>query len=239
VSSIVAFNRFQGRPDFSDTDLATIRRYFPHLQRTIRMALNDSLSTLLHGTQADLLQQQLVGVIGLNKRHQVLFINPAARQFLAPLPDLGWQGGTVRDASPLALACQQAHRNRKPQAMRLHTPEGELVVTAWATPKRSTTSWLPSVGASSDQPLHTCVLVQLLRPGRRLTPTLLMQLYGFTAAEARLAKELVQGTTVEAYAQTFHISVATVRTQLRHVLAKSGYARQQDLIGHLASLQVL
>jgi len=237
--STVAFNRFQGRPDFSDEELAIVRRYFPHLQRTVRMALNDHISTLLHGAQADLLQQQAVGVIGLNRLHQVLFINPSARQLLAPLPDLGWQGGKVRDGSPLALACQKAHRSRKPQPMRLPTPAGELVVTAWATPKRSTTTWLPSVSGASDQPLHTCVMVQLLRPGHRLTPSLLMELYGFTAAEARLAKELVQGTTVDTYAQNFHISVATVRTQLRQVLAKSGHSRQQELIAHLASLQVL
>jgi DNA-binding CsgD family transcriptional regulator/PAS domain-containing protein len=237
--STIVFNRFKGRPDFSDDELASVRRYFPHLQRTVRMALSDHISTLLHGAQADLLQQQSVGVIGLNRLHQVLFINPAARQLLGPLPDLGWQGGTVRDSSPLALSCQKAHRDRKPQPIRLTTPDGELVVTAWATPKRSKTTWLPSVSAASDQPLHTCVMVQLLRPGHRLTPSLLMELYGFTAAEARLAKELVQGTTVEKYAQSFHISVATVRTQLRQILAKSGHARQQELIAHLASLQVL
>ena len=238
-NSSVVFNRFKGRPDFSDEEVVTIRRYFPHLQRTVRMALSDNISTLLHGAQADLLQQQSVGVIGLNRVHQVLFINPAARHLLGLLPDLGWQGGTVRDSSPLALACQKAHRDRKPQPIRLTTPDGELVVTAWATPKRSKTTWLPSVSAASDQPLHTCVMVQLLRPGHRLTPSLLMDLYGFTAAEARLAKELVQGTTVEKYAQSFHISVATVRTQLRQILAKSGHARQQELIAHLASLQVL
>jgi DNA-binding CsgD family transcriptional regulator len=237
--SIVAFNRFKGRTDFSDEDMAAIRRYFPHLERTVRMALSDNVGTLLHGTQSDLLQQQSVGVIGINQLQQVLFINRAAQQLLAPLPHLGWQGGSVRDGSPLALACQKAHRSRKPHPIKLTTPEGELVVTAWATPKRSATTWLPSVSAASDQPLHTCVMVQLLRPGHRLTPSLLMELYGFTAAEARLAKELVQGTTVEAYAHNFHISVATVRTQLRQVLAKSGYARQQELIAHLASLQVL
>lgn len=237
--STIAFNRFQSRPDFSDDELTSVRRYFPHLQRTVRMALSDHISTLLHSAQADLLQQQAVGVIGLNRLHQVLFINPSARQLLAPFPDLGWQGSSLRDGSPLTLACQKAHRDRKPQPIRLRTPDGELVVTAWATPKRSKTQWLPSVSAASDQPLHTCVMVQLLRPGHRLTPSLLMDLYDFTAAEARLAKELVQGTTVEAYAQSFHISVATVRTQLRQVLAKSGHARQQELIAHLASLQVL
>lgn len=239
LHSTVAFNRFKGRPDFDDSELATLRRYFPHLQRALRMALSDEIATLLHGAQADLLQQQSVGVLGLNQQRQVVFINPTARQMLAPLHGLGWQGARVRDASPLEQACQKAHRSRKPQALRLHTPEGELIITAWAPPKRSATTWLPSVSAASDQALHTCVMVQRLRPGHRLTPSLLMGLYRFTAAEARLAKELVQGTTVDAYAQQFHISVATVRTQLRQVLAKSGYARQQDLIAHLATLQVL
>jgi DNA-binding CsgD family transcriptional regulator/PAS domain-containing protein len=238
-NSTIVFNRFKGRQDFSDEELDTLRRYFPHLKRVVRLALNDRLSTLLHGAQADLLQQQSVGVIGLNKQQQVLFINQAAQRFLGTVPNLGLHGSVVQDTSPLAHACRQAHQSRKPSPIRLATPEGELVVTAWATPKRSTTTWLPSVSAASDQPLHTCVMVQLLRPGHRLTPSLLMQLYGFTAAEARLAKELVQGTTVEAYAQSFHISVATVRTQLRQVLAKSGHARQQELIAHLASLQVL
>lgn len=239
LSSTVAFNRFKGRPDFSDEELATVRRYFPHLQRAVRMVLNDSIGTLLHGSQADLLQRQELGVLGLNRQQQVIFINPAAQQRLASQPELGVQGAALREGSPLAMACQQAHRSRTPQAMRLHTEQGELVITAWATPKRSTTTWLPSVSAASDQTLHTCVLVQLLRPGHRLTPSLLMRLYGLTPAEARLAKELVQGCTVEAYAHTYHVSVATVRTQLRHVLSKSGHARQQDLIAHLAALQVL
>ncbi len=239
ASSLVAFNRFKGRPDFCDEDLSTIKRYFPHLQRAIRMSLQDSLGTLLHGTQADLLQQQGVGVLGLDQRGQVLFVNPTARQLLAQLPQLGWQASSVRSDSPLGQACQQAHLKRQPQAMRLRVAEGELVVTAWATPKRRTSTWLPSVSAASDHTLHTCVLVQLLRPGHRITPSLLMELYGLTAAEARLTKELVQGRTVDEYAHTFSVSVATVRTQLRHVLAKTGYERQQDLVRHLAALQVL
>lgn len=238
-SSTVAFNRFLGRPDFSDDELATVRRYFPHLKRAVGMALDDTARQLLHGSQADLLQQQSVGIVGLNARRQVIFINAAAQQLLAPLPHLGLQGAALRDASPLAQACTQAHQSRKPHPLRERTPEGDLVITAWATPKRRHSTWLPSVSAASDQALHTCLMVQLLRPGHRLTPGLLMNLYGLTPAEARLAKELVQGTTVETYAMTYHVSVATVRTQLRHVLAKTGHTRQQDLMAHLATLQVL
>lgn len=237
-TSAIAFNRLHGRPDFSDEELAHVHRYFPHLQRALRMALSDAVGTLQQASQADLLRQQWVGVIGLDRHQRIQFINPLAQGWLARLAHLGLHGSGVRDASPLALACAQARCNRQPQGMRLQTPEGELILTVWATPLRSATTWLPSVSAASDQALHTCITLQLLRPGHRLTPSLLMGLYGFSAAEARLAKELVQGSTVEDCAQKFHISVATVRTQLRQVLAKSGYARQQDLIAHLAALQV-
>jgi DNA-binding CsgD family transcriptional regulator len=238
-NSTVAFNRFQGRPDFSDDELSIVRRYFPHLMRAVGMSMNETVSTLLHGSLADVLQQQTAGVIGFNHQNRVLFINAAAQQLLVPLADLGLQGTTFRDGSAIALACKQAHRSRQPQALRHRAAEGELIITAWAAPKRRSRVWLPSVSAASDHSLHTCILVQWMRPGHRLTPGLLMQLYGFTATEARLAKELVQGTSVEAYAQTYHVSVATVRTQLRQVLAKSGHSRQQELIAHLASLQML
>lgn len=238
-SSVVAFNRFKGRPDFNDVEMAAIHRYFPHLRRSVHMGMQTTVEAMLHSTQADLLQQQDVGMLGLDRHGRVLFINPIAQTRLALLPDLGWLGGSVRSDSTLGHACRQAHACRQPQAMRWRVPQGELVVTAWAAPRRRDSTWLPSVSAASDHLLHTCVLVQLLCPGQRITPSLLIQLYGLTAAEARLAKELVQGTSVEDYAHKFSVSVATVRTQLRQVLAKTGYARQQDLVGHLAAIHVL
>lgn len=238
-SSVVAFNRFKGRSDFNDAEMAAIHRYFPHLRRAVHMGMQETAEALLHGTQAELLQQQDVGMLGLDRHGRVLFVNPVAQTNLALLPDLGWQGRSVRNDSTLGLACREAHALRQPQAMRWRVPQGELVVTAWAAPRRRDSIWLHSVSAASDLLLHTCVLVQLVRPGQRITPSLLMKLYGLTAAEARLAKELVQGSAVEDYALKFSVSVATVRTQLRQVLAKTGFARQQDLVRHLAAIQVL
>lgn len=235
-SNVIVFNRYKGRKDFNLGELSAIRRLFPHLRRALHLAMQQEVTSLAHNTQAELLQQQSVGVIGLGKHQQVLFANPFARALLGSLRNLGWRGQALRDHSPLALMGRRAHQERKPQVIRVPSDKGVLVITAWASPPQETSHWLPSVSAASDQPLHTCLMVQLLRPGHRLTPALLQQLYGYTSAEARLAKELAQGTTVEDYANSFHVSVATVRTQLRQVLAKSGHARQQDLIAHLAAL---
>lgn len=237
TSSVVAFNRTLGREDFSEADTRLIARYFPHLQRAVRMALEPSTQALVHGTTADILQQD-VGVLGVDRAGRVLFINPAARHRLSEARHAGLRGARLLPDGPLGQAYAATQRLRQPQALRLHHPKGLLVVTVWPAPQRNMHSWLPAVSDASDHALHCCMLVQLVQPGRRLTHRLLIQLFGLTAAEARLAKELVQGLSVEAYAHKFSVSVATVRTQLRQILAKTGYARQQDLLRNLAALQL-
>jgi len=236
-SSVVAFNRTLGRDDFSEADTRLIARYFPHLQRAVRMALAPSTQPLVHGTTAEVLQQD-VGVLGVDRAGRVLFINTAARHRLGEVHHAGLRGARLLPDSPLGQACAATQRLHLPQAVRLHHPKGMLVVTVWPAPQQPTHRWLPAVSDASDHALHCCMLVQLVRPGRHLTHRLLMQLFGLTGAEARLAKELVQGLSVEAYAHKFSVSVATVRTQLRQILAKTGYARQQDLLRNLAALQL-
>jgi len=44
------------------------------------------------------------------------------------------------------------------------------------------------------------------------------------------------GHSIEQYAITYSISVATARTQLRSILKKTGVSRQQELVRLLASL---
>jgi DNA-binding CsgD family transcriptional regulator len=58
----------------------------------------------------------------------------------------------------------------------------------------------------------------------------LIQLYGLTAAEARLTAALVNGERLEDYAVRQRISINTVRTQSKQIFAKTGLSRQADLI---------
>lgn len=64
----------------------------------------------------------------------------------------------------------------------------------------------------------------------------LANLFNLTDAEARLAHGLSAGISVEEYATENSISVATARTQVRSILAKTGERRQHDLVGMLARL---
>lgn len=55
-------------------------------------------------------------------------------------------------------------------------------------------------------------------------------LYRLTPGEAALVKALANGTTIEAFAETRQVSLATVKTQLQSVFAKTNTRRQSDLM---------
>lgn len=75
--------------------------------------------------------------------------------------------------------------------------------------------------------------VVIVRDYERLLHTKLDQAqarYGFTPSERALAESLVRGRTVEQHARLRGIGVSTVRSQLKSLLAKSGTARQAELV---------
>ncbi|WP_162653017.1 helix-turn-helix transcriptional regulator [Lentilitoribacter sp. Alg239-R112] len=57
--------------------------------------------------------------------------------------------------------------------------------------------------------------------------------YGLTNAETRLAVELIQGRSLEEFAIKKQISIATARTQLSSIFAKTETSRQPELISLL------
>lgn len=58
----------------------------------------------------------------------------------------------------------------------------------------------------------------------------LRALFGLTAAEARLVNDLVDGGELAEIAERRRLSVHTVKTQLRSVMAKTATRRQGELI---------
>ncbi len=61
-------------------------------------------------------------------------------------------------------------------------------------------------------------------------------LFDLSPAEARIAREVAAGSTLEGIADLSGVSRETVRTQLKSVLAKTGMSRQADLVALLSGL---
>jgi DNA-binding CsgD family transcriptional regulator len=58
----------------------------------------------------------------------------------------------------------------------------------------------------------------------------LMRLYGFTAAEARLAEAVAKGQNLVEFCAHNHVSKNTAKTHLKHIFAKTGHRRQSQFV---------
>ena len=97
---------------------------------------------------------------------------------------------------------------------------------------------LTSVGAPNGAANILCLVAPL--DGRRMaTARQLMDLFGLSAAEARLARAICHGSSVEEFARDQDVRLSTVRTQLSAVLHKTGTERQSGLVRLIAGIPVI
>jgi DNA-binding CsgD family transcriptional regulator len=90
---------------------------------------------------------------------------------------------------------------------------------------------VPICGESRDVFVRSAGML-VLTPvnGNQLPSTDLIQgLFDLTAAEARVARAIAKGETLEQIAISNSVTVNTVRTQLRNILEKTGCHRQQEV----------
>jgi DNA-binding CsgD family transcriptional regulator len=64
---------------------------------------------------------------------------------------------------------------------------------------------------------------------------LIQGLFDLTAAEARVASGVAEGLAIEQIAARHGVAVATIRTQVKAIFAKTGSNRQSQLAALLAS----
>jgi DNA-binding CsgD family transcriptional regulator len=65
---------------------------------------------------------------------------------------------------------------------------------------------------------------------------LVQSLFDLTPSEARVARSLVIGQTVDEMASAGNVSANTIRTHVRGVLEKTGCRRQAEVVALLASV---
>jgi DNA-binding CsgD family transcriptional regulator len=95
---------------------------------------------------------------------------------------------------------------------------------------------VPVRGVAQDVFSHGLALLIATPVDRGAVPSaeVLQGLFDLTPAEARVARGIGEGRTIEAIALASGVSRETVRTQLGAVLAKTGLNRQAELVGLLS-----
>lgn len=258
MGAYIVFNHLKDQGAFSAEQRTSMQRLAVHLQRVFRMMKrSEETRTAMHAGETALdVSEQAVFTLAASDR--IVFVNRTARRLLTSGRWLTGRGDTLRashagDAAKLAAAFARVRLSRRPETLALRaqslplTPAGTQIVTVLPAPANGLAPAEAIDGSHAqtraqqhdDLMLNHAELIVLVSAQRRQTsasPSQLHDLFGLTAAEARLAAELAKGVSVDEYASATGISVATVRTQVRSLLVKTGERRLQDLARMLSTL---
>jgi DNA-binding CsgD family transcriptional regulator len=137
-------------------------------------------------------------------------------------------------------ALQQAIRDAtvagrgRPTWLRLAATAGEEALLVVVTPMSAT-----SPNARSWQRPLAVIMASRSGASARRVVTVLRDLFGLTAAEARVASAVAGGLSPADVAEQYGIAVLTVRGQLKAVYSKMGVRRQAELSRLLMKLQAI
>lgn len=226
VSSI-AIARTRGAGAHDDKVLETARAIAPRLAAAA--AINRRIAALeaLNGglERALVAGARAFALFGSGGR--LLHANPAFRQAVDRRDGLG--------LATLSEAAARVEAHGRPRAMQLRRRDGRpayRLVLQPMTPRATE-------ARRFDWGRHGAVLAFLDDPDAAATGNrapVLQQLYGLTAAEARVAVLIAEGEEVEAIARRQGVTVATIRTQLKSIFSKLGVSRQLGVAQLVRSL---
>jgi DNA-binding CsgD family transcriptional regulator/PAS domain-containing protein len=228
----LTINRAQRGGPFEGSQLNGLARLVPHLRRASETSRRLADAHAARTAWEAVLDALGHAVVLLDQRQRVVFANQAAR-ILDAARD-GFSLRTERVSAPavadtLARLIDYAADGdssgvRSGGHLALPRCSEPLPLSAMVIPLPREGNWQLAAAPA--------VLLLITDPTRTPIPdaTLLMGLFGLTEREAELSALLAGGHTLDAAAGELGIGRETVRTHLSRALAKTGSARQADLV---------
>lgn len=184
-----------------------------------------------------------VAAIILNTEGRVLDCDYRGESFLKAGNILHVQGGELHctDAGiqqQFNAALKETGSAGRTTNLLLHAPEQPDKRFSLTLTRMQERRSAASAGSVPPVPDILCLVAPL--DGRRIaTARQLMDFFGLSAAEARLARAICHGDSVEEYARDQGLRLPTVRTQLSAIFNKTGTDRQAMLVRLIAGIPVV
>jgi DNA-binding CsgD family transcriptional regulator len=184
--------------------------------------------------------QLSVGIVLLDRFARVVFANAAAQSLSADGAPVRLNTGVTTASSPHARRLDELIRSAldgtSVRTMSLPSSGSGRPLMVLVSPvggvdmDRSDTSGIRDAAA----------MVMLCDPDRpaQIPAAWIMDAYGLTLAEVRVALAVSSGTTISATARQLKISPNTVKTHLRRVFGKTGTSRQAELSRLMATISL-
>jgi DNA-binding CsgD family transcriptional regulator len=219
---------------FAEAEVTLLKRLLPYLQRSLRAGQLLRRTQSVRQAALDALDAMPMGVLLLSTGGAVLGANRAAREVMAARDvltvgrgglELVEEGRRRRFRDVVAAAPGRAGGNRPSGPIALSLPRPAelrpLSLLIWPVPE-----------ASRGGPEEPAAVVFIGDPDRaaEIDEERLRQIYGLTAAEARVAALLAQGHRLEEIADLLGVAYETTRKHLKKVLAKMRTDRQAEVV---------
>jgi DNA-binding CsgD family transcriptional regulator len=222
---------------FGPEELKLLDWLVPHLRRSVMLGFRLDGYSALQRAAFDVLEHLSDGVVLLDRRAHILFANTAARMFDTE-GSLRLRQSLLthshRHSLQLAELVKMALEGWAGGSMSIPAHVDGRLLTILVSSIRS-----KDVGRLADSSMKdAAALVFVIDPANRASIPLarIMDAYGLTQAEAKVAIAASSGKTISESAQLLALSPNTIKTHLRRVFTKTSTGRQAELAKLLASV---
>jgi DNA-binding NarL/FixJ family response regulator len=232
-----SLQRTRTQGEFSDVDISLLQQLVPHLRRSLH--ISRELSHARGNLEASI-EQLLVPCVLLNDAQRIVAMNRAARNLIENHDTLA-----VRQDRLAVLHPEAARRLNALIRSCLPGSSGDRLSDSGFVklPRKDRMPLVISVTAFRNNrqtgPWNDNQTVALLfyDPERKIFPSeqILLEIYGLTRAEARVATLLTSGCRIEEITGKLQVSENTVKCHLKAIFAKTGTHRQSEVVSLLLS----
>jgi DNA-binding CsgD family transcriptional regulator len=234
-------NRGPRQGPYTEQEQYLLESLTPHLMRTVQLGFQFGTYRALQRMEDRALDRIAVGVALLDRKAGVLFANKALQSMTIDgalsLRNRKLSTYSVPHAKLLNDLIQAASGGAPAATMVIPHPIDARSVTLLVSSVRSRDiDRFTSFGMRD-----AAVMAFVLDPAVSTTipAEWVMDAYGLTLAEAKVALHAASGQSVADVGAQLKISPNTVKTHLRRVFAKTGVHRQAELASVIASLKVI
>ena len=224
---------------WSSAQLDRVRLLMPHIRLTACVQQTLTGAHALGATLTELLDTTGVGIIQLDARGRIVAANDRARGVLRAGDGLVDRGGFLFARTPkddarlqslLACALPQFGTQGAGGSTTVRRLGGLAPLVLHVNPVG------PQEAESRMWPVAALVLVVDPATGTRIDPAAAAAALDLTPMESRVAVMLAGGMTVRQIVAATGRKESTIRSHVKHILAKHGFSRQAELVRLVLSL---
>lgn len=222
---------------FADNELTFLTNLYPHFRRSLTIYRKLQTLERAYDNIRSAMSELIMGVLIIDQTRKVHYMNPAAASIIQFHPAIGLEnekflGNGSEQSAKLDAILDQCF------AMDPHQIDSSKLSLTLDhenadTPLNLLIGTLKEMQEARGATNEKCVVLYLTNPETSVTISSdrLSDFHGLSSAEVRLTIALVNGLSLQEYAEKQKLSVRTARSQLKSIFDKTGVNRQQDLIG--------